>query len=449
MRDFSDFDFIEDNNDINNNLNLEQKNEEETIQNNIEDSKNISEENNTEQLKQNEELDIKRKKKKHKVSSKIAVGLVGVILCGTSVGFGLGVGLNTSKEYIARNDTKSFQFSDSKVDSIPTNAVSLSNSASVSEIIKNVQNSVVNISTQTQETQLYNQLFGIEGSNSGSGVIYKEEGDIVYILTNNHVIEGANYVTVSITGDEQISAKFVGKDPQYDLAVISVLKSDLKEAGIEEINVADFADSDTLEVGEYVLAIGNALGQGKTVTQGIISAQNKDINIDGKKLNVIQTDAAINPGNSGGALVDSNGEVVGINTAKIASSTIEGTGYAIPSSTAKTVADNIISNGSNSRPVLGVEVATVTDRDRQMYNLGNIEGVFIYSVNRGGNAANAGLIPSDIIVGFNGEQIKNNEDLSSAISKVKINDEVKIDIIRNGNKAMKINVKLEEINQNF
>lgn len=393
----------------------------------------------------------KEKSKKMKVRAYKATAAAAIfVVCAGAVGFGASSGYNFSKNFIEKNDASSFQFADSGSDTmlIPNDDsnIMLTSTNTVAPIIKEVKDSVVNILIKAKTTDFFNQLY--ETSGSGSGIIFKEDTDKVYILTNNHVIDGATSVSISITGTEQVTAILVGKDPQSDLAVISVLKTDLTNAGINSVTVAKFADSDTMEVGEYVLALGNALGEGKTVTQGIISAQNKNINIDGKKLTVIQTDAAINPGNSGGALINTDGEVVGINTAKLSSSAIEGIGYAIPSNIALSTANELLQNGTVQRPYFGIMGFTINDNFRSMYNL-NLEGVFISSVEENSSAADAGLKSTDIIVSYNGETIKTIEDLSAAISASKVNDTVTIGIIRNGVQSMNITATLKSNASNF
>ncbi len=389
-----------------------------------------------------------KKQKKGSKSTKAAAIVMSIILGGISIGTGLGIGYNVSKPITNSSESGSFSFGDDVIEQsdIETNAqeMFLSSSNSVIDIIKQIKDTVVNITVTTRSTNFFNQVF--ESSGSGSGIIYSQDDTKVYIVTNNHVIDGASTVTISITGEEQVSANLVGKDAQSDLAVISVLKTDLASAGINSVNTAVFSDSDQVDVGEYVLAIGNALGQGKTVTQGIISAQNKEINIDGKKFTVLQTDAAINPGNSGGALVNSEGKVLGINTAKLASSDIEGTGYAIPASIVKDIVPQLIKNGTVARPYLGIVGATISDNFRNMYNL-DVFGVFVRGVDKGSSAEKAGIIASDIITSFNAEPIESLEDLSEMISECKVGDIITLGILRNGSIPMKISVTLTDLNE--
>lgn len=393
-----------------------------------------------------------KKAKKYSYGKSIAVGLAGVLICGSSMGYFLGVGLNTSGKIIngaSQFAQGNFSFSDTAAEQETTTAQPINlvaDEKSISATIASVENTVVNISIKAQTVNFFNQVYESEGA--GSGIIFKVDGDKVYIVTNNHVIDGASTVTISVTGSEQISAKLVGKDSSADIAVISVSKKEMEAAGVKNVTAAKFSNSDSTEVGESVIAIGNALGRGKTATLGIISAQNKDINIDGKKFTVIQTDAAINPGNSGGALVNTEGEVIGVNTAKLSDSAVEGTGYAIPSNTVVDIANQLITNGTVNKAYLGISGMTISDEFRFMYGI-NIKGVYISSVETGSAAEKAGLQQSDIITGVDGTDISTIEELSKIISSHKANDNIKLSIVRNGTTPMEINATLADANANF
>lgn len=395
-------------------------------------------------------------KPKHKTSRStykrtIALGLAGTILCGASIGLSLGVGLNISKNLFV-DGARNFSFAsdtdeNATISASATGSLDLTPSEdSVANLFNKVKDSVVNISITVQSSNFFNQTY--ESTGAGSGIIYSQDDEKVYIVTNDHVVEDATSVQISITGSEQVDAKLVGKDATSDIAVISVLKSDLAAAGITSVTPAVFGDSDNTEVGEFVIAIGNALGQGKTATRGIISAVNKTINIDGKELTVLQTDAAINPGNSGGALVNTAGEVIGINTAKYSSSSVEGTGFAIPTSVAKTIIDELMQNGTVDKPYLGIEVYTINDQFKRLYNI-NYDGVFVTGIESGSSAEKAGLQVSDIITGINNQPITSGDELSDAISKCKSGDTVTLSIIRNGSMPMTITATLENQNEQF
>lgn len=380
----------------------------------------------------------------------IALGLAGTILCGASLGISLGVGLNASKNLFAKNGGD-FSFAADTNENAQIEATATANSItpsadSVAKVYNSAKDSVVNISITVKSMGFFNQTY--ENSGSGSGIIYSQDDEKIYVVTNNHVVDGASSVKISITGDEQVNAKLVGKDASSDLAVISVLKSDLKAAGINSVSPAKFGKSDNMEVGEFVIAIGNALGEGKTATRGIISAVNKEINIDGKKLQVIQTDAAINPGNSGGALVNTAGEVVGINTAKLASSSIEGTGYAIPTYVAVDIIDELMEKGTVDKPYLGIQVYNIDDQFRRIYNI-DYNGVFVVNVEQGSAAEKAGLQESDIITGVNGKTILSGDDLSAEINKHKSGENITFDVIRNGREQMTITATLANQNELF
>lgn len=446
-------------NDIIENNNIQEDIIENTNENNIPNENIIEEIENITKSKEDIEREkqnihnmlakekFEKKQKNKAKTKKVAKSILktgAVASCFLCLGVGVGSGIIISENFISKQEQSSFKFDvDLKDASLKENIILTSNSAS--SIFKEVGDSVVNISTKASSGFFTQEL---QDLGSGSGIIYKVDGDKVYILTNNHVIEGASYVTISVTGQEQVEASLVGTDPSSDLAVLSVSKQAMTKAGIENITVAKFADSDTVEVGDFVFPIGNALGRGKTMTQGMISAQNKKINIDGKNLTVIQTDAAINPGNSGGALMNTEGEVVGINTAKLSSSAIEGIGYAIPSNVAKDIADQIISNGYVKRPYFGIMGTTITENTKRIYGI-NVDGVIVVEVEKESNAEKAGLTPGDIITSFNGQKIASVDDLSSAINGCKIGDTVSFDIIRQGNKQVTLSVTLEETNTSF
>ena len=375
--------------------------------------------------------------KKYTYKKSIAVGLAGTILCGASFGYFLGVGLNASNSVISGiNNAINGSFSFSKInnknnDTSTTNNSTVSTSASskqnISKTVSNIENSVVNISIKVTASNMFNQTVDEEGS--GSGIIYSQDNDKVYILTNNHVVDSANSVTISITGKEQINAKLVGKDATSDLAVISVSKSDLKSAGIENITTAKLGDSDKIEVGQTVIAIGNALGYGQSVTSGIVSATERTLDgYEGGTL--IQTDAAINPGNSGGALLNANGELIGINTAKVNANAVEGMGYAIPISDATSVIENLMNRETRTKVdeseqgFLGIEGYDVTSEKAEMYSIPT--GVFVRSVEDGSAADKAGITAECIITKFDGITIDSMSTLQSQMQYFKAGDKVEV-----------------------
>lgn len=261
---------------------------------------------------------------------------------------------------------------------------------------------------------------------TGSGVIISSEG---YIVTNYHVIENARELTVSFGPGEEHPAKVIGADPPTDLAVIKVDKKGLP--------AAEFADSDELRVGEPAIAIGNPLGLDfqQSVTKGVVSARERSITIQEQKFNFIQTDAAINDGNSGGALVNINGQVIGINTAKIKISGVEGMGFAIPSNTVKQIAADLIENGRVVRPWIGVSISTLTSLDAQRLELGINHGVLVMEVVAGSPADKAGVLPMDVIVALEGKKIESNADLQHALYQFDIGQKVKVTVFRDNNEV--------------
>jgi len=267
---------------------------------------------------------------------------------------------------------------------------------------------------------------------AGSGIIFSEDAENIYIVTNYHVVDGAVKAVISLDDSGQAAAHYVGGDSIADIAVLNVSKADLRAAGITSYGIAKFGNSDKIEVGDFAIAIGNAAGEGKSATFGIISAVNKRIAIDSKALSVIQTDAAINPGNSGGALVNSAAEVIGVNTAKLSSYGVEGMGYSIPVNQVKTIVNGIMENRGKtpSQPgYLGISGITVTGELRDYYGFPSV-GVYVQTVYTGTGAQSAGLKRGDLITGFNGADIRSFEELIAEIAKTKAGQTVKMTVYR-------------------
>jgi serine protease Do len=276
---------------------------------------------------------------------------------------------------------------------------------------------------------------------SGSGVIISADG---YVVTNNHVIAGADEISVVLAGGEEVDAKLIGADAQTDLAVLKIEKTGLA--------VIPFGNSDNTQVGETVLAIGNPLGTelAGTVTAGIISAKNRQITIDGYTYTLMQTDAAINPGNSGGALVNMKGELIGINSLKSTSAgtdsygnsiSAEGIGFAIPINTAKPIIEQLIREGGIKRPVLGISPYEITADQAEFYR--TPEGVGIVDVTENGPAMKAGLQAGDIITEFDGKEVKTLADVRNVLNEHEIGDTVKMKVYRSDTgKTLTVDVTL-------
>ncbi|MBR2785764.1 MAG: trypsin-like peptidase domain-containing protein [Clostridia bacterium] len=284
--------------------------------------------------------------------------------------------------------------------------------------------SVVGVSVTFYEQSFWGEL--AEGEAEGSGVIYSEDG---YIITNYHVIQEAvnssnSAVKVTLANKEEYEATIVGADETTDLALLKIEATGLTPA--------KFADSDKINVGEYAIAIGNPLGKefAGSVTVGYISAVNRTITADGRTYNVIQTDAAINPGNSGGALVNSKGEVVGINTVKISDESVEGLGFAIPSNYALKIIEELKENGKIVRPYIGIYGI---DLDKTLASKNNlVEGVYIYKISANSPAQELGLQRGDVIVEFDGQKVLTINEINTIKNEKNIGDKVKIKVYRDG-----------------
>ncbi|NMB31501.1 S1C family serine protease [Lactobacillus gallinarum] len=328
--------------------------------------------------------------------------------------------------------------------------------------VKGAVVSVINLKRQSASSgadSLYSSLFGDDSDSSssksgkletyseGSGVVYMKSNGKGYIVTNNHVISGSDAVQVLLANGKTVNAKVVGKDSTTDLAVLSI---DAKYV----TQTVQFGDSKHLEAGQTVIAVGSPLGSeyASTVTQGIISAPARTISTSsGNQQTVIQTDAAINPGNSGGALVNSAGQVIGINSMKLAQSSdgtsVEGMGFAIPSNEVVTIVNELVKKGKITRPQLGVRVIALQGipegyRSRLKIKSNLKSGIYIASVNKSGSAANAGIKSGDVITKVDGKKVDDVASLHSILYSHKVGDTVNVTVNRNG-KDVDMKVKLE------
>ena len=319
-----------------------------------------------------------------------------------------------------------------------TTSSSSTGTSDVATIAKNAMPSIVSITNMSvQEVQSF---FGgtqqQESTSVGSGIIIGQTDSELLILTNNHVVEGNEKLTVSFVDNESVEANVKGTDSTKDLAVVAVKISDVKDSTMDEIAVATMGDSSKLEVGEQVVAIGNALGYGQSVTSGIVSATERTLDgYEGGTL--IQTDAAINPGNSGGALLNSNGEVIGINTAKVATDSVEGMGYAIPISDASDTIQNLMNQETKTKVseaeqgYLGIQGVDVSDESAKMYNMPT--GVYISEVVKNGGAQQAGLTKGSVITGLEGTTISDMNSLKEQLQYYRVGDKVKVTVQVPGN----------------
>ena len=351
----------------------------------------------------------------------------------------------------AKSEKKDADASDSKSDTGKDTGSTAKGSLDVSEIVSEALPSIVSITTKSvQEVQNYFGMYGMYGyapqqqeqevEGSGSGIIVGKNDDELLIATNYHVVEGAETLSVGFCDSTACEAKVKGYDSERDLAVVAVSLDDIDSDTMDAITIATIGNSDDLKVGAQVVAIGNALGYGQSVTTGIVSAKNRQLNSDdtvgdydsdsNSATNLIQTDAAINPGNSGGALLNMNGEVVGINSAKLASTAVEGIGYAIPMSVAKPIIESLIQDGkytNENQAYLGIKGGDVSS---EMVAYGFPQGVYVSSVSAGSGAANAGLQEGDIITAVDSTKISSMTELQSALKSYKAGDKVTLTVAR-------------------
>lgn len=328
--------------------------------------------------------------------------------------------------------TESVGESDSNIVTTPTSNKS---SGSIADIIESSSKSIVGITNIQSKNNPFSQSQNSVESGSGSGVIFKKEGNSAFIVTNNHVIEGASKVEVSLYNGEKVPAEVVGADALTDLAVVKI---DADKA----VDVIEFGDSSVLRAGDQVMAIGNPLGLdlSRTVTQGIVSAVDRSISVPTSagewEMNVIQTDAAINPGNSGGALINTDGKVIGINSLKISQNGVEGLGFAIPSNEALPIVNQLIEKGKVERPYLGVSLADLAQiPDMYLENLPDSvdSGTMVTYVDPNSAAAKAGLQEQDIIVAINDEKLGQASDLRRYMyTELQAGDSAELKIYRDG-----------------
>ena len=291
----------------------------------------------------------------------------------------------------------------------------------VSDVVEKVMPAMVSIVNNFTETaNVFGQQYTQEEAASGSGIIVGKTDDELLIVSNNHVVESADTLNVTFIDGSEAQAQVKGLDSDMDLAVIAVSLNDLSDDTKNAITVATLGSSDDLKLGEPVIAIGNALGYGQSVTNGIVSALNREITLEnGATGTFIQTNAAINPGNSGGALLNMNGEVIGINSNKIGGTAVEGMGYAIPITSASPIIADLMERQTRTKVAedevgyIGISLQEVTSQISQMYNMP--EGIYVVSVEEGSAAANAGIMKGDIITKFDGSSISSYSDLQKTL----------------------------------
>lgn len=390
----------------------------------------------------------------------VIFGLVAAVVFQTA-NFAADRFLNTGKSSVQIKTTDSVDLQETASDdSIADKVLSDSENGTVAAVAQASMPSVVAITTVS--VQEIPSFFGYsshqyKSASTGSGIIVGDNDDELLIATNNHVVDGATTLSVCFIGDDvanaetetvnagdngdlnvedAVSAKIKGTDADNDLAVVAVKKSDIPEDTLNQIKIAQIGSSDDLAVGQQVVAIGNALGYGQSVTSGWISALNRTISTDDgtNSTGLIQTDAAINPGNSGGALLNMKGELIGINSAKYADSAVEGMGYAIPISKAKPILEELMNRetrekvDSSKKGYLGVSLANLTTEAIEMYNMPT--GAFVRSVEDDSPAQEAGICKGDIIVKFDGQKVSDGDDLLDKLQYYKSGEKIEAVIAR-------------------
>ena len=370
----------------------------------------------------------------------------GVVGAGTLLG--VCIGTPSIRENIlkieANNSTSTslIENTSNETNTINTSLISLEDYSETGiSVAKKVLPSVVGINVEYSVSSIFSRGTSTATA-SGSGVIISEDG---YILTNNHIVNTsssstfyevgeANKVTVYLYNDETpYDAKIIGTDKQTDLAVIKIDKTGL--------TAAELGNSDSVQVGEFTMAIGNPLGLQSSVSAGMVSAVNRKVTTDGVTYNLIQTDAAINSGNSGGALVNSKGQVIGINTLKMSGSGIEGMGFAIPINSTKDIYEQLIQYNKVKRPFIGISGRDLSEDLAKANNL--VVGVYVLSIEEFSAAEKAGLKIGDVITSIDGKKITSMDELNEVKNSHQIGDEIKITIFRDGNEK-EVTLKLQE-----
>lgn len=385
------------------------------------------------------------KKQKKNWGQTILSGIIGSILTFGLVTYTPLFGDNMDQNPVTPENEFTVDHMEGDGEAVPTISQQTDGGSSLADMVEDASKAIVGIVNYQKGNNPFSQFSdGIVEGGSGSGVVIKEEGEYAYVVTNNHVIENAEKIEVSLANGETVDATLIGSDALSDLAVLRIDNEHVEK-------VLPFGDSSAVRAGEQVVAIGNPLGLefSRTVTQGIISAVDRTIKTRTSAgdwdLHVIQTDAAINPGNSGGPLVNMNGEVIGINSLKIASGGVEGLGFAIPSNDVVPLVEEMVQKGAVARPYIGISMVDVTQIPRSY--LGDLpddvqHGVAVTDVDSNSPAGRGGIQPGDIVVGMNGEEVQSIDELRTVLYKdLKVGDDVTFDVYR-GQEKLEVDITL-------
>lgn len=373
-----------------------------------------------------------QKPKKPFPKKAVAIALSAVLIGGLAGAAFEGGSYLTSKALNGNGSSTTSTSSNKVVSSAQLTTANSSVTSDISTIVENAMPSIVSITNMS--VQKVQSFFGgyqeVPSESAGSGIIVGQNDSELLIVTNNHVVENSETLTVTFCNEESIEAAVKGTDSTRDLAVVAVPLDSIPDDTMSQIKTAVIGNSDSLKVGEPAIAIGNALGYGQSVTTGIISA--KERSIEGYDGSYIQTDAAINPGNSGGALLNINGEVIGINSAKISDSTVEGMGFAIPISDVSDIIQNLMNKetrtkvAENEQGYLGIKGYDVNETGAQMYNMPT--GVYIAEVTKNGAADKAGLSKGTIITAFDGNSVTSMDGLKGQLAYYKVGETVTVTV---------------------
>lgn len=361
----------------------------------------------------------------------------GLVAGGVFVGTGY-LGMTKLGVTKSDSDSKSVTVESTKIAGTATSTESTEVGAiDVSGIVDEVMPSIVAITnmTEAQYRNFFGQVQNYESESAGSGIIIGQDNDYLYIVTNNHVVAGATSLTVCFVDDQTVTAEVKGTDSNSDLAVVAVKISDISGDTMKNIKVATMGDSDSVKVGESAIAIGNALGYGQSVTTGVISALDREVTLQDESTGstttnaLIQTDAAINPGNSGGALLNLQGEVIGINSAKYSDTAVEGMGYAIPIATAKPIIDDLIQRETVDEAesaYLGIAGADITEDVSKTYNMPR--GIYVTKVVENSAADEVGIQKGDILTAFDGKKVSSMEGMQEMLRYYKAGEKIKVTV---------------------
>lgn len=374
----------------------------------------------------------------NKLMKVVAIALVfGLVAGGTFSGVAYAISKKTGVNLTAAT-AKTLTTSDS----VDSTAVSTATTVTdVSDIVSNVMPAIVAVTniSYTEYRSMFGQSQTYESESAGSGIIVSQDNEYLYIATNNHVVSGAESLTITFNDGSAVPGTVKGTDSSVDLAVVAVAISDIDDATMDAIKVATLGNSDQVQVGESSVVIGNALGYGQSVTTGVISALSREVQLEDESGNTItstlmQTDAAVNPGNSGGALLNMQGEVIGIVSAKYSDTKVEGMGYAIPISTAKDIIETIINQEVVSDDeasyfgIAGVDVASDVSKQYGMPT-----GVYVTKVAANSGASKAGIQKGDIIVSFNGREVSSMDEISNIMQYLKAGTKVEVVVAQASN----------------